>query len=71
MLKTVFISCGLVLSESNCMCQLNERRGDALSIKGLFFCALSSWSLNSPLCVKCNGLTVVFFSRMVSWSYGE
>lgn len=54
MLKITIIPGGLVLSECNCMCQLNERKGVALSIKCLFLCALSRWSLDSHWCAKCN-----------------
>lgn len=63
MLKITLIPCGLVLSGSNCMCQLNKRKGIALSIKNLFLCAMSSWSLDSHLCAKGNELTCLFLAR--------
>lgn len=71
MLKITLVPCGLVLSESNCMCQLNKRKGVALSIKHLFLRAVRSWSLDSHLCVKGNELTCLFLARcLVSMENG-
>lgn len=63
MLKITLIPRGLVLSGSNCMRQLNERKGVALSIKHLSLCAVSSWSLDSHRCAKGNELTCLFLAR--------
>lgn len=53
------------------MCQLNKRKGVALSIKHLFLHAVSSWSLDSRLCAKGNELTCPFLARcLVSMENG-
>lgn len=49
------------------MCQLNERKGVALSRKCLFLCAQSSWSLDPHLCGKFNELTRLF----LAWCLGS